>query len=83
MPEPSLSQSHWVLAGFRQRVTAKELKALLLAGHDTIIRAGHLCDIKRKSLGCGVYDIWFEKRNYGSPSRNGTGEVGEGKGENR
>ena len=43
-----------------QRITKKEMKAILLEG-DPVIVKGHLYDIKHKHLGLGVYEIWLER----------------------
>jgi hypothetical protein len=55
---------HWASALFMQTVTTKQLRALLLNEHDTVIRAGCLCDLKKKYLGVGVYKIWYVPKVY-------------------
>jgi len=57
-----LSNNHWNanFPGFRQRVTTKELRFILLNYESLIIR-GRFTILKKKYLGAGVYEIWFEK----------------------
>ena len=59
-PGTILSDNHWTVRDYKQRVEAKQLKALILEGHDTIFRNGIICELKRKALGFGIYDIWYE-----------------------
>ncbi len=61
MVESVRSENHWKPGDYTQRITTKQLRALLLAGEDTIIRAGWLCLLQKKNLGAGVYEIWFER----------------------
>lgn len=53
--------NHWNIVSFRQTVTRKQLKEILLY-HDNIIRAGHLCYAKTKHLGAGIYQLWYEAK---------------------
>lgn len=55
-----LLRRHWESDSFRQRVTQKELRQLLLADR-TIVRAGHVRYLRHEYIGAGVYDIWFER----------------------
>jgi hypothetical protein len=57
-----LSNNHWTVRSYRQRVETKQLRALILEGHDTICRNGQLCEMKKKALGFGIYDIWYEEK---------------------
>ena len=49
----------------RQRVTLKDLRKLLLE-NEPVIAKGTLFDIKHKSVGAGIYEIWLEQRTYGA-----------------
>lgn len=60
----SPSENHWRVNNYRERITQKQLRSMVLNSNDTIIRAGRLCDLKKKSMGTGVYEIWFEARKY-------------------
>lgn len=62
--EKILSDNHWKVASYRQRITRDELRKLLLESQDTIIRFGSVCDMQKKHLGAGVYEVWFEKRPF-------------------
>jgi hypothetical protein len=64
MVEYELSRNRWTLKGYKERVTTKHLKSLLTQGSDSVIINGRLCDLKKKSLGAGMYDIWFKERKY-------------------
>jgi hypothetical protein len=63
------STNHWLNSNYRERITRKKLHSMLLNGNDTIIRDGCLCDLKKRHLGVGVYEIWFEKRESRSNDR--------------
>lgn len=54
------NKAHWAMPSYRQRITSKELKSILLNHQDTIIRFGSCCSMRKKSLGVGIYEIWFE-----------------------
>jgi len=55
-----LSDNHWTYKDYKQRITRGELKKILLNNEDTAIIRGRFCRLKRKSLGAGVYEVWFE-----------------------
>jgi hypothetical protein len=55
-----LSGNHWAYKNYKQRITRGELKKILLNNEDTAIIRGRFCCLKRKSLGAGVYEVWFE-----------------------
>jgi hypothetical protein len=57
-----VSSNHWSIVGFTECVTREQLREWLLAHGDNILRCGKLCELKKKSLGAGVYKIWFEER---------------------
>jgi len=52
-----LSNGHWQIEDYRQRMTKKEWQKILLNGEDSIIVKGRLRQLKAKSLGAGVYEI--------------------------
>lgn len=52
--------AHWAMPSYRQRIVRKELQQILLNHQDTLIRFGRLCEMKKKHLGAGIYEIWFE-----------------------
>jgi len=67
-----ISQNHYTGGTFyRERVTTKQLRSLLLNERDTPIIRGSLCEMKKKNLGAGVWEIWFVlvSNNAESPAR--------------
>jgi len=50
-------QAHWEMENFKQRITRKEWKAILLNGDDTLIFQGNIRQLKAKNLGVGVIEI--------------------------
>ncbi len=62
-----LNNNHWNIASYKQRVTREELRTILLESQDTIIRFGNLCEMKKKHLGAGIYEIWFERKPFDGP----------------
>ncbi len=56
----TLDNGHWRVKGYKQRVTREQLKELLLNEEDRCIIAGDIRPMRRKHLGVGVYEIWFE-----------------------
>ena len=62
---PDLDRKTYNLwAGGQVTLTRKELHAFLLQTGGQILRSGHLCDIKSKHLGAGVYCVTAEPRKY-------------------
>lgn len=53
-----LSANHWAAEYYRQRVTRKEWKEILLEHGDSIIFRGRLRKLKAQHLGAGVYEIY-------------------------
>lgn len=47
--------------GRKIRTTSKVVKLLLL-NHDCWIVGGVWCELKTKSLGLGVYEVWLEEK---------------------
>ena len=52
--------AHWQFEDHRQRVTTKQWRLLLLHNLDKLTFNGHLRQLKAKSLGAGVYEIYKE-----------------------
>lgn len=61
MGDMILSNNHWVLEHYEQRMTTREWKEVLLNHSDTIIFCGHIRQLKAKSLGCGIVSVSKEK----------------------
>ena len=55
--EDILDVRHWKFPDYRQRITTKQWKRLLLNGGNFIIYRGDIVPIVAKNLGCGVYEI--------------------------
>jgi hypothetical protein len=55
--EQLLDDQHWQFEDYRQRITAKDWKALLLNDDDQIIFHGRMRPLVGKSLGFGVVEI--------------------------
>jgi len=53
-----LSTNHWTLATYRQRMTTKEWREVLLAGDDFLAFKGNPCHLKAKSIGAGVVEVF-------------------------
>ncbi len=61
------NEQHWTTFTYRQRITREQLRTLLLEERDTLIRFGRFCTMKKKYLGAGVYEIWFEPKPFDGP----------------
>lgn len=57
-----LNINHWKIKCFKQRITAKELKRLLLDKEDKVMINGRILNFKKRNLGAGIYEIWFEDK---------------------
>ena len=55
-----LNCAHWVVEAYRQRMTTKEWKTILLDSGDKIIVHGNLRQLKAESLGHGVVEVFKE-----------------------
>ena len=53
-----LSNNHWTLATYRQRMTTKQWREVLLAGSDFIVFKGNPCHLKAKNIGAGVVEVY-------------------------
>lgn len=58
--EGILSINHWKDINYRQRVTRKQWKEILLSETDAIIFKGNLYKLKAKYIAAGVYEIYKE-----------------------
>ena len=57
------SNNHWADENYRQRMSVKDWKKILLDDKDKIIFHGRLRQLKSKSLGNGVVEIYKEAIN--------------------
>ena len=55
-----LSNSHWVIESFTQRMTTKDWKRILLEEKDSIIFKGHIRNLKARNMGSGVVEVMKE-----------------------
>lgn len=56
-PRSVLSSGHWQLPYFKQRITVKQWRQMLLDEGDHIIFEGHFCPLIAKDLGYGIVEI--------------------------
>ncbi len=52
-----LNDNHWRVPDYRQRITTKEWKKILLHDSDQIIFRGNPVPLKAKNLGYGVVEV--------------------------
>jgi hypothetical protein len=52
-----ISDNHWRIEGYSERITAKQWRKMLLDGSDEIICHGSLRKLVAKKLGYGVIEI--------------------------
>lgn len=57
--------AHWQLEMFKQRMTVKEWKKILLNHEDMIIVNGRLRQLRAKNLGAGVVEVYKEPLKEG------------------
>jgi len=67
--EDILDEQHWVYPDYRQRLTTRLWKELLLNDDDKIIFRGRVTGLVCKKLGYGVVEITKRKEKYGSNTR--------------
>ena len=60
MKKAVLSNNHWRVENYRQRMTTKEWRELLLNEEDHIIFKGHMRHLKAKPIGAGVVEVFKE-----------------------
>lgn len=53
-------QRHWITESYKQRMTTREWKSLLLEYDDSVIFHGRLRKLKARSLGAGVVEVFKE-----------------------
>ena len=53
-----LNENHWRVSYYKQRMTTKQWREVLLAGDDMIVFKGTCCKLKAKSLGAGVMEVY-------------------------
>ncbi len=58
--EEILDDQHWTHDSYRQRITTKRWRKLLLNDDDTIIYRGRVTRFKHKTIFPGVVEIWKE-----------------------
>ena len=57
--ESGLSINHWNVAGYRQRMTTKQWKKILLNKDDELLFAdGEAYSLKAKRLGYGIVEVY-------------------------
>jgi len=52
-----LSNNHWTLEDYKERITTEQWKQILLNNDDKIIFKGHARQIQAKNLGYGVVEV--------------------------
>lgn len=60
-----LNNNHWTLPNFRQRMTKKQWRDILLNDQDKIIYKGLLCQLKAKDLGADVVEVYKDMEGGG------------------
>lgn len=55
-----LDEAHWTYEKHTQRIITKDWRIILLAHDDKIIAKGRLRQLKIKSLGAGVVEVYKE-----------------------
>lgn len=63
--DATLANQHWIFEDYRQRMTTKQWKKLLLNGADRIVFRGRMCRLKAKSLGAGVVEVYKDSLAMG------------------
>ena len=58
--EDILDEQHWKFKDYRQRITTKQWKELLLTDDDRVIFQGRVCPLSGKNLGSGVVEDKME-----------------------
>mgnify|MGYP001560196597 CR=1 FL=1 len=57
MADVNISDNHWQIETYRQRMTRAEWRAILLAERDTINFEGRARHLQAKDLGYGVVEV--------------------------
>ena len=53
-----ISNNHWTVENYRERMPASKWKKMLLDDEDTILYKGDLIRLKAKKLGYGVVEVY-------------------------
>lgn len=53
-----LSENHRTLENYKQHMTTKDWKLILLSGRDSLMINGHIRILKARNLGAGVVEIY-------------------------
>jgi len=61
MKEDTLDEQHWIFEDYKQRITTKQWKKLLLNDDDSVIFNSRVTPLIGKSLGSGVVEVRKEK----------------------
>ena len=61
--EEILDDQHWTFGDYRQRMTTKKWRELLLNDDDMVIFQGKVTRLIGKSLGSGVMEVWKDINN--------------------
>jgi hypothetical protein len=56
-----LSDNHWRIETYHQRITTRQWREVLLAERDTVIYQGRVRNLKAKNIGAGVVDVFKEE----------------------
>lgn len=52
-----LDDEHWQRKDYKQRMTTKKWRQILLSNSDSIVFKGNKMSLKARSLGAGVYEV--------------------------
>ena len=53
-----LSDNHWLVEDYRQRITVKEWRQILRDDDDRFIAKGRLRELASKNLGSGIIEVY-------------------------
>jgi len=56
------NDAHWKFEDYRQRMTTKEWKEILLRHEDSVVFKGRLRKLKAKNLGAGAVEVYKEPK---------------------
>jgi hypothetical protein len=62
----ALSENHWRMEEYTERMTTKQWKEVLLEERDVMIFRGHCRRLKAKRLGYGVVEVYKSKEDFQS-----------------
>lgn len=54
------SQNHWTTNNYKERVTAAQLRDLLLNQPSLVLRRGESYEWHHKNVGLDIHEIWLE-----------------------